>query len=1039
MPRIGPLKGACRLFDSAVRSARARRGVPLGYDAIRRHTTQNLARTGSVEDISRMQILEAARRSSAEGRLERLSRSAAFQFSAFDIDDLRFNWRDNLKGDGKRVFDQRASPAILNLQLSLQQHSGFLGRGFVLSKRGRKSGVPSWLVAAVNNFAPSSELYAAAKLPSGPARRKAYVAAMRKTHVGVSEMNKADILTFGFRDYPQFFKMLDDGISELTPTQIDVIADAYAFQMDLYTTNRASVLATFRQEFPIRAASMTEEDILAELGIGPTLFSYYTHVFNHSWESGYSDYLMEMATGSGLFNHNMVAPHVANQDMTLAGIIRGIGGKTNPDGTLVTPFRVGARTATTPEEALRLAFPGIRAQGAEAERINLHFIRRAAEAADDTGVFQARNPRLWNQYLLDRHGMQGFITDYWTSFEAYTHAASRQIHLDPLFAPAGPVNTFVTELGASDLAAATDFSNHVRQLIGLAPMNDAAFRDFAGYSHVIAGNAYAAIARLNPGLSLPNVLSWLMYTIPEAMRDGYAAGGRDLFASLFMLNDSAFKRILRHTELANTYTFARESSLIGFFKRSWEAAEAGDIRGAARLAKEAAVTYSDILSFTEARLVRPIGAALGAARYLRRNNLLSAASLTPQQTHEMMLEMIRVVEKSTILGATSNAIPALQFVRGIPVVGPLASMFTSTPINIASHMFTNFKTMLTGPPELRGEALRIFSTQATMGTLAAGPFWFFPWLREIESTEDREEVLGALNAWERYGSLAGWLGTDLSRRLSPIAGITDRFLDERSGIAGLVFGPLGGAVNDIIAAAGFTGDDAARRRAAGAFAPLLFDLPPSGVLPSAAQVLLPAGGVGIEKLLRVALSTHADPRGYLSLGPLGLPVKNPSGYKVDSLGRPYATTSPGKEFRRFTFGGRDILDAIDAAEGIRSEKRTEHRHSVESRLRRTILDGDFDRALRLYEDNADLQPVITETELERESLMRQLPAEARAVFSGQLLDVAPRIRRAVERLTAGGLSPEQEKEERAIAVIGIMKLSRARPKTDVVLGPPGAP
>jgi hypothetical protein len=379
--------------------------------------------------------------------------------------------------------------------------------------------------------------------------------------------------------------------------------------------------------------------------------------------------------------------------------------------------------------------------------------------------------------------------------------------------------------------------------------------------------------------------------------------------------------------------------------------------------------------------------------------------------------MMNVMDQTTTIQGGLNSSPWLNSLRSnVPIVGPLGGLLTITPLNLASQFIRDVRRAThIGTSELRAPALRRLATQFTFGTLIAGPFWIAPILRDIDNEDDKNRVLAFASAWDKKFNLGAFLNTEFASRLNPITGVVERFLPSDNALASLALGPLGRPAGDIGGA--IIGDQGAQAKSLGALASLA-DIQPTTIIPSSLQYLLPAGIAG-EKMLKMFAALAPDPTGKQPLLGLDIAVPNMEGNYVDAAGRPYV--GGGGTGRAYALGGRALDEALIAVEGRKAERRVDRRGRVEQNIRRLLLDGNVDGAVRQITSNADLDLEISPTELEREALNRTLLPQARAVYSGPENDSLKRWIEAARRLNEGGMTPVEAKNERHIFLAGMLR------------------
>lgn len=929
---------------------------------------------------------------------------------------------------------------INSLHTASHRSASVAAEAGLLATRARRLGLSnplnSGMIAKATAFTPVAELERAANMPKKtPADIHARAAVMRRTlyshlDAGFAESTKTNFLSLGIRDFGAETAAIRTWAESLSDSQSDTIADALGHQLNLQRLDRVKKIKLFRDSHPAEAA-LSEEAVASKLGLGPLLPAWYAHVFENEWRGGFIDDLTTAAVGSGALD---IGGPTNPQRTTLGQIVRAV-----VNASPQTPLNHGGKVFDNPQTAFAAIFPKL-------EPVTyLPKLRIAARSADDAGLFAAVVPEIKNPFLLERQGVQGFTADFWLQYEAVTRAAARDLHIGPIMAPGGALYKLINELYAVDRPSAIGTSDAIKRIAGIAPRQDAAFRDLQQITHGVSGLIYKSLVRLNPGIALPNILSIPMLLFPEAFRAGWKTGALDLKVGFALTRSREFTAMLEHAGLLNTYTYVRSLENPGaMFARLQVAIDTADPKAGAAVMREWMGAGSDFLSLTEI-LVKRSAAGVGAARYLREQGLhdLPWASLTDAHKDGLFNAMHSVMAKTTIIPGASNTVPLQRLIQAIPAIGPVSSMFTATPAMIASNFYTEIKTLLNPyvEREIWGEAFRSFSAKMFFGTLVAGPFWIYPALREMESDEDAEGLIGLANAWEKWGSVAGLLNTDLARRLNPVSGITERLAPFGSQSAGesitrVALGPLGSPAYDIFAAL-FGIDEGARRRALGGFAPWFDGTPPSSALPGLAQSLLPIGGIGVERMLRIAMihSGARDPRGYVTYGPLGIPVANPAGFRLDARGRAFqAEEGLLGSVRHYIWGSRDLEVTRGSGRAKGAEKRADHRAQVETQIRSAILDGDTTRALQVFAANRGLDPVITVSELERESLMRKLPPEARAVYVGNEGDSLNRAMKAADALAQGGLSEKEALVERSIVLAAVLKFRRPHyPPRDALL------
>jgi len=816
---------------------------------------------------------------------------------------------------------------------------------------------------------------------------------------GIGMANDADLASLGVATFAEGHAKTVEALRSLNLPRVRTIFDYWKLQRELYLESRASVVKEFRRMNP---SSPFNDQEIADTLLGPTLDAYYGHVFDLSVKSGLA---ADEALAAAITDGGWEIGHLKHGPRTLASSIRSILRDPNP------------------EAAWKRAFPGVDFRKHEQE------LRRAALASDDVTMTRALPPDIRNRYLLRRKGETGWTPDWRLQAEVTSRSAARHIHFGPLFNEGGAMHSLIVDWGKLDPSGSAAFADGLARVAGVTPRRDAAFRDIAEYTYGLTGLVYHAIVLAWPGVALPNVLGLPVYALGEAARPGLKEGAHDVLAAIKTTTDSGFRNALDRLGMRSTYS--RNPTIEGateIGQRLWQAFDAQDPLLAMRYLKESALSFTDFISITETHVVKPFAYALGLARWQRENGLVGVpfSQLPEEALDDMLGAMMSTAAKLTVLPGASNVMPAMRVAHDIPVIGPLSTMFLSTPVNILGFTTRNLKTMLDhrALPADRAQAARVFGTTLFAGTAIAGPYWFFPWFREMESSEDREGLIGALNSFEKRFTLAGALQIDLARRLSPIAGVFERFYPV--GAAGVgeaalrtTFGPLGPAASDILAGL-FGSDLAARRRVLGAASEFM-DIPAASVIPGAAQVLIP-GATGLERILRSVMHD--------------IPAVDERGFTLDPTGR---ATRPGPtefgEVKAWLLGSRDLEDTLAAAEGVRFDKRVEHRSTVEKQMRAAILDGNAQRAIDLWSANQDLSPVITLNEVEREGLFRRLPAQARAIYTSPIRDALPRGQRAVERLAAGNLSPRERMSEQAILLAVVLKLrSGVRVPSDELLG-----
>ncbi len=895
-------------------------------------------------------------------------------------------------------------------------HQSALKAGF------RPGSAADHVVGAASNFLPVSRVLTALGNLSG----KKLVDAARRIlsdgaalDEGFKFANGADVYTYGETNFaPLRDKIVSFASSSKTLSDDQVLAwaNAYREQSAQYLRSRTAAIGIWRRSNPSLAARMTDDAVAIEAGLGPTLHSYKTHLISNFIRTGERDEVIDMFLKSGSINLEGGVNALADSIRSMVA------------ASPRTPF-VNARGErfVSPLEALRSALPSS-ASDEPFLQVLLDKLKRLPASSHDDTVVAAMIPSFRNRFLLRRDGAQGFAPGFFETYRVVMRHGLRQEHLDPLMHPGGPVHDIIRKLQLADTKSAAVVAHHFRSIMGVRASEGPWLHEYTNAMSGLTKLVYNSLSRLRPGMAIPNILTIPTLLWPELVgKTGLVNGTMDLLAGGATFLSPRFQRLYRTTGLGTDYLHnvsaeSRDRALEQIRVAMGSSNPSAVRRGMFDLL----IPFTDILSMSESLLVRPWAAASGLARYTRE----AGARFDPEAAR---LAMIESVEAVTTLGLSTNSLPLVRSVRQkLGPIGPIATMFSATPLNIAGQMVHEAHMIVSGPNHLRGPAARSFLSKVFLGTLVAGPYWIWPWLREAEqipglSREDTETVLNVADHLEERYSLSGWLGMDLARRISPTAGVAD--VTTRAGappadsnleyILRLLGGPAAGPATDLIAA--LSGDDNAQRRALGALAPMVMNLPPSQTLPSAVQTFLPAGHF-FEQFIRIGVVGMSDPRGYVSMGPLGVPVRSPSGFMVDSLGRPSIALDENSEVRRFLYGGRTLDSATTSALGQRSEKKAAARQDVESRLRAAITSGNFSSALDIYSSNLDLNPQVDSSSIKREQLSKLLPPQARAVYFGRDEDAVDRARVASARLQSGSLSESAAAHEKAILFAAFLKL-----------------
>ena len=837
---------------------------------------------------------------------------------------------------------------------------------------------------------------------------------------GFKFANGADIYSFGATNFsPMRDKMISilGSTKHVTDDHLLLFADAYREQSAQYLRSRAAAIKVWRNYNPGIANRMTDDAVAIEAGIGPTLHSYKTHILSNFVRTGERDEVIEMFLKSGTINLEGGVNELSDAFRNILG------------ASPTTPF-VNAKNIsfTSPLAAMRSALPAY-ANDEAYLNVVLSKIKHLPASANDDTFISTLIPSFKNRHLLKREGAQGFAPGFFDTYRAVMRHGLRQEHLDPLMHPGGEVHDLIRKLQKADNVSAVVVAEHFRSIMGIKDSGTWT-GDYNKSMSGLTKLVYNSLARLRPGMAVPNILTIPTMLWPELIgKHGLIEGSIHFMTGAVMQFSPRFKALYRTTGLGTDYlhSFSAET-----YNKSQEriklALSAGDGKAVRQSMLDLTIPFTDLLSLSESHIVRPWAAASALSAYISKagNRFDNEAA---------RLAMIESVEAVTTLGLSTNSLPIVRTVRNaLGPVGPIATMFSATPLNIAGQMLHEADMIVSGPAHQRLAASRSLLGKVFMGTLVAGPYWIWPWLREAEklpgfSYERTERFLSVLDSIEQRYSLSGWLGMDLSRRISPTAGVLD--VTTRAGAPipdnsveyamRMLLGPAASPVNDIFSA--LLGDDNAQRRALGALAPMVAGLPPSQTLPSAVVSFTPAGYF-FESMARFGLTELTDPRGYVKMGPLGFPVRTSAGFAVDSKGRPLLATDEVSELRRYLLGGRTLSSAQTSALGNRAEKKAAARQEVESQLRAAILSGNSSRAYDIYNSNIDLNPTVDLSSLKREQLSRLLPPQARAVYFGRPEDAIDRAKIAAARIQDGGLSESVVAHEKAILFAAWLKISR---------------
>jgi len=967
------------------------------------------------EQLSTYAILEDATSTAIP-----LSITTKAAVTSFDPDRLRLVYDSHRNPIGKALFDRLFSRAITSVTEGVAGRMASLSRPMGLSQSAMRRGIKRGgemdnAIHMALNFSGIKEIQLAlAGATTVKSRADAFrKAAIDSLDVGFKHANGEDLLSYGFLDWEPARSKITEVLNGLTVDQTNAVADIFEDIHAAYISARPERIKSWRAANAHLSPRMSDDQVAEAAGMGPTLHSYITHLFDSSTANGEMDFLVRQMVESGAI------PVGRSDDISVLGqTIRGI-----TSASPAKPYvnRKGV-SFTSPVEALRDAVPAF-AKDEAGLRVMASRLATLRSASADNTVVTGALPAIRDRFLLKRSGTQGFRTSFHDAYLASAIAHGRFTHFDPVVRPGSPLHELITGLESSgNNAVAASLKRTVRSLMGTDIAHDEAFMEVTRSMAGLAGVAHRAISLGNLGMAVPNLLSFFTALIPEAMAEGRIL---DAFTAVRLAHNPRFLHLVDQFHLRDDlrYNTSKDETL-QLAHRLQSAFATNDLRAGAAATLESVATFGDLLNPTETQFIRPTAAALGAIRYMRATGK-SFEQLTPDDLEGVHREILRVTSKITLMPGGSNSIPLMRMIRrNIPVLGPLATMYAATPVTIAAGMVNDIGLMLRGPLHLRGPATRRIVGTATALTLVAGPYWPFPFLRDVEKLpftdeETTDDIIGALNGIEKRFTLAGLLGSDLSRRISPISGVTERFMPRGADsttetVLRLGLGPLGSAAADLVE--GLAGDEESQRRALGAMAPLVAGLPASGFFPSSMTVTVP-GGTMLEKAMRASIIGLSPDlaRRHLGMDPQNRPVTRPLLFSSEAM--------------RALLGGRLLDDATISSEGLRAQKRERRRTSVESDIRTAVLDGNLDVAYSLLRENSGLSldpaSILAPAKLNRELLMRKLPPQARALYVGRKDEAIRRARQAAQRLSAGRLTPAQVIHERSMLMAAMLKFKLA--------------